>query len=276
MRLIRYQHGGDTHVGVVEDDSVQQLDVPDAGDVPPVVAATQTTPPDYAGVEHDRSAVDVVAPIARPGKIVCVGLNYREHAIEGGNEIPDSPLLFAKATSAVVGPGDDVVHPSGVEHVDYEAELAVVVGRRGRHVDRADARDHVAGYTAFNDVSARDVQYAFSQYFRGKSFDTFAPMGPAVVTPDAVDPDRLAVRTLVDDEVRQDSSTEDMIFSVPELVESVTETMTLYPGDVIATGTPPGVGIHSDEKRVLEPGETVTVEIEGIGSLSNPVVAPGE
>lgn len=276
MRLIRYEHEGQVNVGVVDGSTVQQLDVNATADVPPVVAAIEDGASSTTGVEHDVDDVDVLAPVGRPGKIVCVGLNYREHAEEGDNEIPESPLLFAKATSAVVGPGEAVVHPSGVEHVDYEAELAAVVGRPATAVDRADALDHVAGYTAFNDVSARDVQYAYSQYFRGKSFDTFAPMGPSVVTTDEVDASDLAIRTTVDGEPRQDSTTADMIFSVPAVIESITETMTLYPGDVVATGTPPGVGIHNDDRRVLEPGDTVTVEIEDVGSLSNPVVAPSE
>jgi 2-keto-4-pentenoate hydratase/2-oxohepta-3-ene-1,7-dioic acid hydratase in catechol pathway len=273
MRLARYDHDGRSAIGVLEDGVVREVDVSGKdGDMPPIIRAARTDGANETGVEHAREDVHLRPPVSRPGKIVCLGLNYAEHADRGGNEIPDEPLLFSKPSSAVVGPEDPIVSPSDVEQLDHESELAIVIGRSGRRIDRGDALSHVAGYTAFNDVSARDVQYRYSQYFRGKGYDTFAPMGPAMTTRDAIDPGELSIRALVNGEVRQDSSTADMIFPVREVIESVSRTMTLNPGDVIATGTPPGVGIHRDPPLLLDEGDEVVVELEGIGSLANEVV----
>ena len=212
----------------------------------------------------------VLAPVPTPGKIVCVGLNYRDHAEEQDEEIPERPLLFSKAATCVANPGDPIVHPPG-EQVDYEVELAVVVGRQARNVDAADAREYVAGYTVLNDVSGRDAQNTDGQFFRGKSYDTFAPMGPTLAAGD-IDPNGLDVACRVNGETRQSSNTEQFVFDVNELVEYISASMTLRPGDVISTGTPGGVGIFREPPELLEPGDTVAAEVEGIGTLENPVV----
>ncbi|MGH2787869.1 MAG: fumarylacetoacetate hydrolase family protein [Actinomycetota bacterium] len=209
-------------------------------------------------------------PIARPGKVVCLGLNYADHAAESGEPVPDLPLLFAKASSCVIGPGTPVQMPDGDVHLDYEAELAVVIGRPARKVSPDEAIDYVGGYACFNDISERNAQMGDGQWFRGKSADTFGPFGPWVVTPDEIpDPHALSIRCTVNDEVRQDSSTSQMVFKVPEIVSFCSHAFTLEPGDVIATGTPPGVALGSGVW--LQPGDTMTVEIEGLDRLTNTV-----
>jgi 2,4-didehydro-3-deoxy-L-rhamnonate hydrolase len=215
--------------------------------------------------------VELLAPVPRPGKVVAIGRNYREHAAEEGVEPPAAPLVFAKWPSSVIGHGAEIRwDPSLSEQVDYEAELAVVIGRRARRVSEADALDHVLGYTCLNDVSARDLQFADGQWIRGKSLDTFCPMGPVLVTADELgDPQRLAIRCTVGDEVLQDDNTASMFFSVAEIISYCSRAFTLEPGDVIATGTPPGVGAFRTPPRFLRDGEVVGVEIEGIGRLEN-------
>jgi 2-keto-4-pentenoate hydratase/2-oxohepta-3-ene-1,7-dioic acid hydratase in catechol pathway len=209
-------------------------------------------------------------PITRPGKIICLGLNYADHAAESGQPMPDRPMLFSKASSCVIGTGAPVETPDGDVHLDYEAELAVVIGRPARRVGAEEALDFVGGYACFNDVSERNAQMGDGQWFRGKSADTFGPFGPWVVTPDEIpDPHALSIRCTVNDEVRQDSSTSQMVFKVPEIVSFCSHAFTLEPGDVIATGTPPGVALGSGVW--LQPGDTMTVEIEGLGSLTNTV-----
>lgn len=203
---------------------------------------------------------------ALPGKVVAVGLNYRDHAEELGMEIPAEPVLFLKPASSVIGPGRPIVMPSQAEQVDHEAELAVVIGRRCRGVAPQRAGDVIFGYTCGNDVTARDLQRIDGQWTRAKSFDTFCPLGPYIET--ELDPSDLAVEALVNGEVRQSSSTSRMIFSVPELVAFISGVMTLEAGDVILTGTPPGVG-------PVAAGDTVTIRVEGVGELTNPVVAEG-
>ena len=213
-------------------------------------------------------------PIARPGKILCVGLNYRDHAEEQGVELPPRPLLFAKWPSAAVGPGEPIVLPPISREVDYEAELGVVIGKRARALAAADALDVVAGYVCVNDVTARDLQFADGQWTRAKSLDTFCPVGPELVPAGEVDdPQALGIRCLVDGEMLQDSSTAHMVFSVGEIVAFASEAITLEPGDLIATGTPAGVGFTRKPPRFLAPGDTVTVEIDGVGTLTNPVRA---
>lgn len=212
------------------------------------------------------------APVPAPGKIVGVGLNYRDHAAEAGLELPDEPTLFAKFANSVVGHGDPVVVPPVTTKPDYEAELGVVIGRPTREVDSADALACVAGYTCVNDVSARDLQNRTSQWTRGKAIDTFLPCGPSLVTPDELpDPQQLAIRCLVNDEILQDSRTDQMVWGVAELVSFISQTMTLDPGDLIATGTPAGVGFARTPRRYLQHGDQVTIEIETIGRLTNPV-----
>ena len=217
------------------------------------------------------ATADLLAPVSRPGKVVAIGRNYREHAEEEGVDPPPAPLIFAKWPSAVVGPGADIRWDPGLtSQVDYEAELAVVIGRRARRVSREDALGHVLGYTCLNDVSARDLQFGDGQWVRGKSLDTFCPMGPAIVTTDELDdPQGLAIRCFVGDEVVQDANTSQMYFSVADIVSYCSEAFTLEPGDVIATGTPSGVGVFRKPPRFLNDGDRVVVEIDRLGRLEN-------
>jgi 2-keto-4-pentenoate hydratase/2-oxohepta-3-ene-1,7-dioic acid hydratase in catechol pathway len=213
--------------------------------------------------------------ISEPRKVICVGLNYHGHAAEQGVEAPAEPLLFGKFANAIVGPGDAIVLPAESTHVDAEAELAVVIGTRCRHVDAADALDVIAGYTVANDVSARDLQFRDGQWLRAKSFDTFCPLLPSLVPPSELgDGSGLRIVQRLNGETLQDSSTSDLIHNVPSLVAYASNVFTLEPGDVILTGTPEGVGIFRDPKIALAPGDEVVVEIERIGLLVSPVVGP--
>ena len=218
--------------------------------------------------------VTLRAPIPRPGKIICIGQNYLEHAQESNACAPPFPIIFAKYANTVIAHGEPIVIPTAVQQPDYEGELAVVIGRRGRDITEADALDYVAGYMPLNDVSARDWQGRTSQWVLGKTPDTFCPMGPALVTSDDIpDVQNLSIRTVIDGEVLQQGHTSLMIFSVAHLIWDMSRVMTLEPGDVIATGTPSGVGAARTPPRWLRPGDTVTVEIERVGALVNPVVA---
>ena len=210
-------------------------------------------------------------PFARPGKIVCVGLNYRDHAVESKMEIPERPLLFAKWPNALIGPGEPIVLPEQAKDVDYEAELGVLIGTRASRVPVTDALDHVAGYICANEVSARDIQFADGQWTRGTSFDTFCPVGPIVPADDVPDPQALGIRCVLNGEVVQDSSTAQMIFTVAEVIAFISDGITLEPGDLILTGTPAGVGWVRKPPVYLADGDEVTVEIDGVGSLTNPV-----
>lgn len=213
------------------------------------------------------------APVPRPGKLICVGLNYRDHAAESKMAIPENPVIFSKFSTCVIAPGEPVVLPRQSKQVDYEAELAVVIGRRAKNVPATRAYDYVLGYTAFNDVSARDFQFADGQWQRGKSCDTFAPMGQTIVTTDAIpDPHKLSIKLTLNGQTMQDSNTDQMIFGVPRLIEFLSESITLEPGDVIATGTPPGVGFARNPPVFLKDGDQMEVLIEGLGGLGNPVV----
>ena len=213
-------------------------------------------------------------PIERPRKIVCVGLNYRDHAEEQGVELPTEPLLFAKFTTSLIGPGEAIVIPPLVTQCDYEAELGVVIGATVRNISRENALEAVAGYVCANDVSARDLQFADKQWTRGKSPDTFCPVGPHFVpAAEVADPHNLRIRAIVNGEVLQDSSTSNLIFGIDEIISYITQTSTLEPGDLILTGTPAGVGVFREPQRLLRPGDEVTIEIEGLGRLTNPVVA---
>ena len=220
------------------------------------------------------SDVQLLAPVPRPGKIICIGLNYRDHAAESKMAVPESPITFSKYVTCVTSPAAPVFLPRTSEKVDYEAELAVVIGRRAKHVPVDRAFHHVLGYTNFNDVSARDFQFADGQWQRGKSCDTFAPLGPAIVTADEIaNPHRLRIQLRLNGEIMQNSTTEQLIFGVDRLVSFLSETVTLEPGDVIATGTPPGVGFARNPPVYLKPGDLMEVEVEGLGVLSNPVLA---
>jgi acylpyruvate hydrolase len=216
----------------------------------------------------------VPAPIDRPGKIIAVGLNYKDHASEQNVTPPERPMLFAKWQTALIGPGDAIVLPSISDKVDYEAELGVVIGERAKAVPAGSALDVVAGYICVNDVSARDLQYADKQFTRAKSLDTFCPVGPRLVPASEVgDPGNLKIRALLNGEVMQDSSTSQLIFSVPKLIAFISEAITLEPGDLIATGTPAGVGTFRDPPIYLKDGDEIVVEIERVGELRNPVRA---
>jgi 2,4-didehydro-3-deoxy-L-rhamnonate hydrolase len=213
-------------------------------------------------------------PIDRPSKIVCVGLNYRDHAEEQGADLPKAPLLFAKWPNALTGPGEPIVIPRASKRVDYEAELGVVIGSRVRNVSEENALEAVRGYLCLNDVSARDLQFSDGQWTRGKSPDTFCPIGPELVPREEVpDPQALAIGCVLNGEVMQDSTTANMIFSVAEIIAYASATITFEPGDLIATGTPAGVGVFRDPPVLLKDGDEVTIEIERLGSLTNPVRA---
>jgi 2-keto-4-pentenoate hydratase/2-oxohepta-3-ene-1,7-dioic acid hydratase in catechol pathway len=215
----------------------------------------------------------VAIGIPRPGKIVCVGLNYRDHAQEQGVELPEAPLLFAKFTTSLIGPGDAIVIPPAVTKCDYEAELGVVLGATVKQVSKENALEAVAGYLAANDVSARDLQFGDGQWTRGKSPDTFCPVGPLVPASEVPDPPALPIRAILNGEVVQESTTANLVFGVDEVISYASQTATLEAGDLILTGTPAGVGIFRKPPRLLQPGDEITIEIDGVGSLTNPVVA---
>ena len=218
--------------------------------------------------------VALLPPVPEPEKIICVGLNYRDHAIEAGVEIPKYPVLFAKYRNALTGPYSPIVLPRVSQQVDFEAELAVVIGRRGRHVAEKDAMDYVAGYMALNDVSARDYQFRGPQWLQGKTFDTFAPCGPFLITSDEIaDPHALGIRLRLNGEVMQESSTRELIFGIPRLISYLSDIVTLAPGDIISTGTPPGVGYARKPAVYLKAGDVVEVEIDQVGTIRNPVVS---
>lgn len=226
------------------------------------------------GASLAADSITWLAPIPSPGKIVCIGLNYRDHAREAGQEVPSEPVLFPKFGNSVVGSGHPVVIPEVARQIDYEAELGVIVGKRASRVSAEGALDHVAGYTCLNDLSARDLQFGNGgQWMRGKAIDTFLPSGPWLVTSDEIpDPQHLSIRCLVNGQVLQDSNTSEMIFGVADLVSFISQTITLEPGDLIASGTPAGVGFVRKPPLFLESGDEVSVEISEIGKLTNPVV----
>jgi 2-keto-4-pentenoate hydratase/2-oxohepta-3-ene-1,7-dioic acid hydratase in catechol pathway len=262
VRICSYRRDdGTVRTGVIEGDQVR-----DAGDTP-----WEPADGDLVG---SLDTVALVAPVPAPGKVVCVGRNYAEHAAETGAAVPTEPQLFAKWANAVIGSGVDVILPPITRALDYEAELVAVIGTTARRVTEANALDHVFGYTCGNDISARDLQFGDTQWTRGKALDTFAPMGPWIVTADELtDPQALGIRCLVNGETRQDDTTAHMVFSVARIIEFVTEAITLDPGDVIYTGTPPGVGHGRTPPTYLQPGDTVRVEIDQIGAIENRIVS---
>ena len=263
MRIVSYRRDdGAERFGIVDGDTVL-----DAGDDLRALAP--------GAVVGKLDAVALLAPMPRPGKVVCVGRNYAEHAAETGSAVPDRPQLFAKWANAVVGPGADVVHHAITDALDYEAELVVVIGRTASRVPEARALDVVLGYTCGDDISARDLQFGDTQWIRGKALDTFAPTGPWIVTADEVpDPQSLAIRCVVNGEVRQDDTTANMVFGVARIIAFITEAITLEPGDLVFTGTPPGVGHGMVPPRYLAVGDHIRVEIDGIGAIEHDVVAP--
>lgn len=282
MLLIKYSSGGEACWGVKRDEVIHQLTTSRFGNPTWNDLANGS----YLGqlerrvqrgklVTHDLNEVNILPPVEEPKKIVGVGLNYEDHITEQDAKKPEKPLLFAKATSAIIGHREPIVLPSASEQVDYEAELAVIMGRTAKNITAEEAVDYIAGYTIINDVSARDAQFTDGQFFRGKSYETFGPIGPVIQTSDT-DPGDKNIDLRVNGESKQHSNTSQLIFDVPELIEFITDVMTLYPGDIIATGTPGGVGIFSDPPDLLKPGDVVDVEIEGIGTLTNPTVAEND
>jgi 2-keto-4-pentenoate hydratase/2-oxohepta-3-ene-1,7-dioic acid hydratase in catechol pathway len=230
-------------------------------------ALSQSDLPKFA-----KAGIHISAPVPRPGKIICIGLNYRDHALESGMAIPASPIIFSKFAACAVGANEPILLPKDSTQVDYEAELAFVVGRRAKNVSRADAFEYVLGYTNFNDVSARDFQFADGQWTRGKSCDTFAPMGEFIATRDEIeDPHSLRIQFRLNGQTLQDSNTNQLIFKIPELIEFLSASITLEPGDVVATGTPPGVGFARQPPVFMKDGDTAEVEIQGLGILTNQV-----
>jgi len=213
-------------------------------------------------------------PVNQPSKIVCLGRNYAEHAKEGGSDNPEKPLLFCKTRNALTGPHDPILLPKSSSQVDWEVELAVIIGREGKGIKQKDAFDYIAGYSVMNDVSGRQAQFSDDQWYRGKSFDTFAPLGPAVVTKDEIDNvDDLRLTATVDGDIMQDGNTGDLTFNIPFILEYLSEDITLLPGDIISTGTPSGVGIFRNPPIVLGAGNVVECSIEGIGTIRNEVTA---
>jgi len=236
------------------------------------VASVPKGPGVYAG--HRLNEIRLHAPLANPPRIFAIGLNYRDHAKESGMEIPTTPVVFFKLATAIIGPGDPIVLPRNSTQPDYEAEFAFVIGKGGYRIAASDWRKHVYGYTIVNDVSARDVQFSSTQWSMSKCFPTFCPLGPAIVTADEIaDPHQLDISLSIDGERLQHSNTRELVFKIPELIEYLSSITPLLPGDIVSTGTPPGVGLGRNPKRWLKPGETVTVTIDGLGSLTNPVVA---
>ncbi|GIV19839.1 MAG: hypothetical protein KatS3mg023_1590 [Armatimonadota bacterium] len=227
-------------------------------------------------VVHPLSEIQYLPPVTRPQKILAIGANYRAHCEESGVPVPQKPIVFVKVPSALIAHGEAIVYPRITQELDYEGELAVVIGRKARNVPAEEAMGYVAGYTIMNDVTARDLQRTEGQWSRAKGCDTFAPCGPWLVTADEIeDPHALTIETRVNGELRQHSSTGDMIFPIPALIAHISAAITLLPGDIITTGTPAGVGVYRQPKGLLQPGDEVVIRIEGIGELRNHVVAEG-
>lgn len=288
MKLVTFQRNGQSRLGALRQDNGQEY-ITDLNQVEPRLpsdliaflesgdhartlaeqALASTRPAD--GIA--RGTVQLKAPVVRPGKIICIGLNYHDHAIESNQPLPEFPIVFSKYSNTVIGSGDTIEIPRITEKPDYEAELGVVIGKRAKNVSEADALNYVAGYLPLNDVSARDFQMRTSQWTIGKTFDTFAPMGPALVTADEIpDPHTLNIQLSIGGKVLQSSNTRNLIFTVNRLIAYLTSVMTLEPGDVIATGTPGGVGAARTPPRWLRTGDVVRIEIERLGVLENPVV----
>jgi len=269
LKLVTYSvDGGEPRVGSLEGDKIRPL-----AHVDMIEFIESGGSPEPGEDTVPLGEARIHAPIAGPEKIIGIGLNYEDHAAETGADIPEKPIVFAKYANSVIGPGETVRIPPITEQADYEAELAVIIGKTARNVPELEALDHVFGYTNANDVSSRDLQFSEGgQWTRSKSIDTFCPIGPYIATKDEIeDPQDLSIRCILNGEVMQDGTTSKMIFSVAELVSFLSQGMTLVPGDIIVTGTPPGVGSARDPQVWLKDGDEVTIEIEGLGALTNPV-----
>jgi 2-keto-4-pentenoate hydratase/2-oxohepta-3-ene-1,7-dioic acid hydratase in catechol pathway len=267
MRLVTISIDGKSEAGVLAGGQVTGF----GKDMLSLIASGNLAP---TGSVYELKDVRMLAPIPRPPKLICIGLNYLDHAKETGQQVPDVPTVFNKFTNVVIGPGESIVLPNASKAPDYEAEMAIVIGPGGRNIPASKAMDHVFGYTIVNDVSARDIQSATSQWLLGKTCDTFAPMGPWIVTADEIaDPHVLDIWLEIDGQRLQNSNTRELIFKIPRLIEYISSVVTLEPGDVIATGTPGGIGFKRNPQRLLKPGDEVVIHVEGIGELRNPVVA---
>ena len=282
MRFVNIERRGYHEPGVLFDDQIVGIRGAGFESLLPIIgggpdAMDRVTrwlahPP--GGERLDVGTTRLLAPIPRPPKIICIGLNYRDHAAESNLPVPETPTVFSKFPTSVIGPGHPIVLPKNSTKPDYEAEFAVVIGKGGRYIPEERWREHVFGYTIINDVSARDFQMATSQWMIGKTFDTFCPMGPAIVTADEIeDPHKLAISLSIGGEVLQNSNTSNLIFGVPQIISYLSSVFTLEPGDVIATGTPAGVGFARTPPRWLKSGDEVRIAIEGLGELVNPVLA---
>jgi 2-keto-4-pentenoate hydratase/2-oxohepta-3-ene-1,7-dioic acid hydratase in catechol pathway len=294
VRLVTFIREGQKRIGAITGDLVTDLASAQAastgGNAPPLNmrGLIEAGPAVWAKLARDLASNDLTpftrplaglklaAPLA-PSKVVAIGQNYTDHVREQGATMPDRPIVFAKFPTAVIGPGDEIRwDPALSAKIDWEAELAVVIGERARRVPAERAYDHIFGYTVANDVTARDLQDSDGQWVRGKSLDTFCPLGPCIVTRDEIpEPHGLPIRCLVNDEVVQNSHTDQLVFRIPQLIEFLSRAFTLLPGDIILTGTPPGVGHHRKPPRYLHDGDVVTVEVEGIGALTNPCRTEG-
>ncbi|WP_348261219.1 fumarylacetoacetate hydrolase family protein [Telmatobacter sp. DSM 110680] len=275
MKLVSFStDSGPTRPGILLDDTKTILDLSPSGFSSTLDVIARGNVSTLAASRMSLEGATIHAPLANPPRIFAIGLNYRDHAKESGMEIPTTPVVFFKLPTAIVGPGEAIVLPKNSTQPDYEAEFAFVIGKGGYRIAASDWRDHVYGYTIVNDVSARDVQFSSTQWSMSKCFPTFCPLGPAIVTADEIaDPHALDIRLSIDGEVLQHSNTRELVFKIPELIEYLSSITPLMPGDIVSTGTPPGVGLGRNPKRWLKPGETVTITIEGLGSLTNPVVA---
>lgn len=276
MRLVRFGEKGNEKPGLWNDGKIVDLrkifpDIPDMGEsffrngwLEKIASVSDS---------GEEMNIRLGCPVSNPSKIVCLGKNYSEHAKEGGFDNPGKPLLFCKTPNTLSGPHDPILLPKSSGKIDWEVELAVVIGKEGKRISKKDAFDYIAGYTVMNDVSGREAQFADSQWFRGKAFDTFAPMGPVLVTKDEIgNVQNLGLTAIVDGTVMQEGNTKDMVFDIPTIIQDISEDITLVPGDVISTGTPAGVGIFRDPPVTLKPGNVVECRIEKIGALINKCV----
>ncbi|MBW2515146.1 MAG: fumarylacetoacetate hydrolase family protein [Deltaproteobacteria bacterium] len=275
MRLIRFGAAGQEKPGLWQAGKIVDLraifpEIPDIGERFFAEGWLQR----IEKIKDPGQALDVRlgCPISRPSKIICLGLNYLDHREESGFEKPQQPLLFSKTPNALSGPFDPILLPRSCDQIDWEAELAVVIGKAGKRIAASKALDYVAGFSVMNDVSGRQAQFSDGQWFRGKSFDTFAPMGPALVTVDEIENlQNLTVKARVNGEVMQDGNSADMLFEIPTIIAFISEDITLMPGDIISTGTPSGVGIFRDPPVLLKAGDVVECEVEGVGCIRNTV-----
>ncbi|MDQ0827286.1 acylpyruvate hydrolase [Arthrobacter sp. B2I5] len=273
LRLNSADTGNGKSTTAVRQDGDTLTEIPGFSDVGALLKDPnwETTAKEAHGATHALDGADLAAVVPSPGKIICVGHNYRNHIKEMGREVPDHPTLFAKYAESLIGPNDDLALPQESDTVDWEAELAIVIGKSGRRISEADAADHIAGYSVLNDVSMRDYQFRTIQWLQGKTWEKSTPFGPALVTKDEFTPGPL-MTSAVDGEVQQSTPTSDLVFTPEFLVSYISTIITLNPGDVIATGTPGGVGHAQDPKRYLQEGQVLVTTIEGLGQLTNRVV----